>query len=58
MSNALIALFAAIGGSTWIYTKFNRSTGGNTQSSIIATAISGLVIFLFMLFILGLVIPK
>lgn len=46
MGPVFIAFILAIGASTWIYTKLNRSTGGNVQNSAIGTAISGVLIFL------------
>lgn len=46
MSDILIALLATLGAGTWIYSKIYRSTGGNTKSSLIFAAASGLVIFL------------
>lgn len=45
MTNATIAFLLALGSSAWIYSKLNRSTGGNTNSSLIASAIIGVIIF-------------
>jgi predicted membrane-bound mannosyltransferase len=57
MGNGVIAFLIAISATVWIYSKFMRSSGSNTQRSIIAAAISGLAIFLVALFALGF-IPK
>ena len=51
MGNSLIALFFAVGAGTWIYAKLMKNTGGNQRSSIIA---SGLIAVL--LFVVGLVV--
>jgi hypothetical protein len=51
MSPAMVSFLFAAGAGTWIYTKFQRSSGNNTQQSAIAAAISGMVIFIVFLFI-------
>lgn len=55
MGKGFIAFLIAISLSTWIYGKFMRSTGGNTQNSIIAVVIIGLLIFTLSFVLLGLV---
>ena len=50
MSKAVLALLIAIGATTWIYTKFMRTSGSQTQRSVMAAGISGIVIF-FMIYI-------
>jgi len=43
--NVLIALLAALGGGTWVYTKFMRRTGNNTKNSLVSAGIVALIIF-------------
>ncbi len=50
MPPALAALLFALGFAAWIYSKTYRSTGGNTQTTVIVSGISG--IFAFVIFIL------
>jgi hypothetical protein len=45
MSPAIVSLLFAAGAATWLYTKFQRYTGNNTQNSLIAAGVSGTVIF-------------
>ena len=54
-SNALIAFFAALGVSIWVYSKFARSTGGNMSSTLIVTGSAAVVIFLIALGLLSLI---
>ena len=53
MSNAFIAFLVAIGSGVWIYRKFMKYTGGNNQNSIIGATVSGVIIFIVMLTLLG-----
>jgi hypothetical protein len=46
MTNGVIAFLAAIGVATWVYTKFNRSTGGNAQSAIVGSGVVGVIVFI------------
>jgi hypothetical protein len=55
MGNGLIAFFIAAGSGTWIYTKLMRNTGGNQQSSIIASGLIGALIFIVAFVVLGIV---
>jgi hypothetical protein len=57
MSAAVISLLFALGASTWVYTKF-QSRGGNenTKQSVVAAAVSGLIIFFVLWSILSLVL--
>jgi hypothetical protein len=55
MSAGLISFLLAVGSSVWIFTKFQRYSGNNTQRSVIAAGISGVVIFLVAFVILGLI---
>jgi len=45
MGPVVVALLLAIGASTWIYSKFMRTTGNNGRSSIVAAGVAGLFIF-------------
>jgi len=51
MSPVVVSLLFTAGASTWIYTKFQRSSGNNTKQSVIAAAIAGIFIFIVFLFI-------
>jgi flagellar biogenesis protein FliO len=54
-SNTLIAFLASIGFAAWVYSKVQRSTGGNTSNSLLVAGGSGLLLFLFLVIVLGLV---
>ena len=54
MGNGLIAFLVAISSAVWIYSRLMRSTGGNTRSSVTASAIAGVIIFVVVLFLAGL----
>jgi len=51
MSPGVVSFLFAIGASTWIYTKFQRSSGNNTQQSVIAAAICFILILIVFYFI-------
>lgn len=55
MSNAMIGFLFAVGFSAWLYARMQRSTGGNTKSSVIVAACSGLIAFLFITIVLGMI---
>lgn len=46
MPPAVVALLFGAGISTWVYTKVMRTTGGNTQSSLVVAAITFLFSFI------------
>lgn len=52
-SNATIALILAIGVAGWVYSKVNLSTGGNTQSTLIVTAVAAVFTFVLALILIG-----
>lgn len=54
MSNGLVAFLFAIGAAAWVYSKFNRKTGGNTQSAVIGAGVVGLVVFVLAFTLLAL----
>jgi hypothetical protein len=51
MSPFVVGFLVAAGAGTWIYTKFQRISGNNTQQSAIASGVAGLVIFVILYFI-------
>ncbi len=53
MSNVVVALLLGIGFGGWVYAKTQRSTGGNTQSSLITGGASGIVAAILMLLVLS-----
>ena len=46
MGNSVISFLFAAGAGTWIYTKFMRYTGNNTQNAVIGAVISAILIFI------------
>jgi uncharacterized membrane protein YdjX (TVP38/TMEM64 family) len=52
MSAGLIAFLLALGASAWIYNKMMRTTGNNTQNSLVAAGASGFLIFIVAFFIM------
>lgn len=54
MSNVAIALLAAAGFGTWVYTKLMRSTGGNTKNAVTGAALSAGLAFILLLIVLWL----
>jgi hypothetical protein len=55
MSDFLISFLLTIGASTWVYTKLQNKSGGNSKQSIIATGVVALAIFILSFSILGLI---
>ena len=53
MGNGVISLLLAAGASTWLFTKFQKFSGGNTRQSVIASAVSAVLIFFASFVILG-----
>jgi hypothetical protein len=51
MSAFWVSLMFAAGSGTWIYTKFQKYSGNNTQQSAIASVIAALFIFIVFFFI-------
>ncbi len=52
MSNGFIAFLFAIGVSTWVFAKFQKRTGNNTQKAIGGAAVAGVIAFIVFLTIL------
>jgi hypothetical protein len=55
MSTFVIALLIALSGGTWAFTKIQRTTGGNTQTSLLMGAIAGVILFILAFIIAGFV---
>ena len=55
MNNGIIAFLVAMSATAFVYSKLNRSSGGNTQSAAIAAGIAGVLILVLSLFLLRLV---
>lgn len=55
MSNAVIAFLMAAGFGGWVYSKIMRTTGNNTQTSLIVVAIAFVFTFAIGFCLLGLI---
>jgi hypothetical protein len=53
MSDALVGLVFGIGLAAWVYAQMYRRTGGNNKSALTVAGLCGLVGFLFILILLG-----
>jgi hypothetical protein len=53
MPPALVAFLFAVGFATWVYSKVQRSTGGNTQNSLVVSGIAAVFGFVILLIILS-----
>lgn len=51
----MVGFFAGMGVSAWVYSKIMRSSGGNTQSSIIVASCAGLAAMAAMVVIMNMV---
>jgi hypothetical protein len=56
MSAGVVSFLLAIGSSTWIYAKFQRSSGNNTKQSVIAAGICFILIFIVFFYIFNSII--
>lgn len=54
-SNFAVGIYFGIGLAGWVYAKMQRQTGGNTTNSLIVAGGSGLVGFLLISTLLGIV---
>jgi hypothetical protein len=54
----MIATILGISSGTWIYIKAYRSSGGENKSAIMIGGISGALIFLLALIVLGMIFSK
>lgn len=55
MANWIVALLLGLAASVWIYEKLMNKTGNNRQNSIIAAAITGVLLFIILYFVLGII---
>lgn len=53
MGYGLIAFLMAIGSGTWVYSKFHRSTGGNTQNALLGAGFVGVIVFVLVFTLLN-----
>jgi hypothetical protein len=53
MSRFVIAFLIGLGASTWLFTRLQRNSGNNTQSSLIGSGFIGLLVFIVVYIILG-----
>ena len=54
-SNTLIGFLLGAGFAGWVYNKIMRSSGGNTQNSLIVAACAGIAAMVLIMTILGIV---
>ena len=52
-SNLTIGLLLGVGCAAWVYSKMMRSTGSNTQNSLIVAALAGLAALVVVTTLLG-----
>lgn len=53
MSTFFIAFILSIGFSGWVFSKMQRTTGGNTQTSLLIAGASFVIAFLFAFLLAG-----
>jgi len=58
MSNFLISIIVAGGLGTWAFTKLQNRNGNNTRQSATAAGVGALLIFVFLLILLGMIIKN
>jgi len=58
MGSGIIALLAAIAAMAWIYNKMLHKTGNNKPSSITVAIISGVLLFILIYIVLGIILPS
>jgi cytochrome bd-type quinol oxidase subunit 1 len=54
MSKFLIGLFVALGAGAWVYSKIQRRTGGNAQTSLLMAAMAGVIAFILTVIVFSL----
>lgn len=52
MSAFLVSLIVSAGAGIWIYNRFQRTSGNNTQQSATAAGVAALIIFIILFFII------
>jgi cytochrome c oxidase assembly factor CtaG len=55
MANWVVALLLALAVSVWIYEKLMNKTGNNRQNSIIVAAVTAVLLFIILYFVLGII---
>ena len=59
MTAGVIALLAALGGGTWVYTKLQNKTGyGNSKSALTGAVVVAVLLFVVLFTILHMVTKK
>ncbi|MEI6237421.1 MAG: hypothetical protein WCP03_02365 [Candidatus Saccharibacteria bacterium] len=58
MGSGVIAFITAIAAIAWIYNKMLHKTGNNKPSSITVAVISGVLLFILIFIVLGLILPS
>ncbi len=53
MPPVVVGIMLAAGVGAWVYSKINRSTGGNMTSSLIVAAIAGIFAFVAIVMLLN-----
>jgi hypothetical protein len=53
-----ISLIMSIGAGAWVFNKSQQRNGGLTQQSLIAAGVSGVVLFIIVLTLLLMFLPK
>lgn len=51
MTTFVIAFLLAAGGGGWAYSKIQRTTGGNTQTSLMMAGLAAVILFIFTLIV-------
>ena len=55
MSNVFIGVLLAAGVSAWVFSKTQKSTGGNTQTSLLVAGIAAFFAFILALTVLSMI---
>jgi hypothetical protein len=55
MANWIVALLLGLAVSVWIYEKLMNKTGNNRQNSLIAAAVTSVLLFIILYFVLGII---
>ncbi|MBI2589023.1 hypothetical protein HYW35_02370 [Candidatus Saccharibacteria bacterium] len=56
MGKGFISFLLTVGACTWIYGKFQRYSGNNTQQSLTAVGVAGVLIFIVSFVVLSLIL--
>lgn len=56
-SNLLIGFLLGAGSSAWVFAKMMRSTGGNTQNALIVAGVTGVMVWVTAILLLGTFLP-